>query len=131
MRQTANIYAVIPSIRKDVVGNTVSNILSGELIPKKVVVVDNGANIPLEDSGHIKVIRLRENLGSEGGYYAGIKYAVAKSECEYIFTSDDDTEYEADALKELFFWLNNLPEAGAVRCAWKEYKGGVKEVRYS
>ncbi len=128
--EKTGIYAVVPTLR-DSVADVISNLLSQKVSPDKIVVVDNGAGLPIDESEKVKVIRMKENVGSEGGYYAGIKYALAKDDCEFIFTSDDDTEYEENAIGELLFWLKNLPRAGACRCAWEGYSGRVTEVKSS
>ena len=124
------IYAVVPTMRKSV-SDVISNLLSQDKSPDKIVVVDNGVGLHIDESEKVKVIQLKENMGSEGGYYAGMKYALAKDDCKFIFTSDDDTEYERNAVGELLFWLKNLPQAGACRCAWEGYTGDVAEVKSS
>ncbi|MFT9117740.1 MAG: glycosyltransferase family 2 protein [Sporolactobacillus sp.] len=49
----------------------------------------------------IQVLNLAENMGGAGGFYAGIKAAYTKTDCEYYWMMDDDTIPESDCLEEL------------------------------
>ncbi|MCS7213904.1 MAG: hypothetical protein NZ927_06795 [Candidatus Calescibacterium sp.] len=125
------IFAVIPSIRESVI-DVVSNLLDQALPPSKIVVVDNSlGKTKFPNLKELEVIVPRENLGSAGGYAAGISRCLEHKECEFIFSSDDDVLYEKNALFELRKKILELKDAGAVRCAWKGYSGETKEVHSS
>lgn len=111
------------------------NLLSQSLKPKKIFVVDNASE---DDTPKIKELfpefviykRLPKNLGADGGYYYALSFAYKIS--DFIFTTDDDTLYQKDALHELFFGFLELEKkfcVGAVRCAWEGFEGNEpKEV---
>ena len=69
------------------------------------VVVDNASDdgtgeMLRGEFGHVTTIRLGENSGSSGGYYAGIEWAYRQG-FEWIWTLDDDSIAERNALGEL------------------------------
>ena len=57
-------------------------------------------------------MRLRENTGSAGGYYEGIKAALENS--DLIWTLDDDVRLRDNSLEELLNGLEGLGGAGKV-----------------
>ncbi len=76
-----------------------------------VVVVDNGAapasrvGIDREKQARgdrLEVVRLSENLGSAGGFKAGLEKAQRRAECEFIWLLDDDNAPRPDALLRLW-----------------------------
>ena len=87
------------------------NLLSQSLKPKRIFVVDNASE---DDTPKIKELfpefviykRLPKNLGADGGYYYALSFAYKIS--NFIFTTDDDTLYQKDALHELFLVSWNL-----------------------
>ena len=61
----------------------------------KVVIIDNGSQIPLELSiGHrfeeVEILRIEENKGYSGGFNVGIDYAVNVKKADYLLISNDD-----------------------------------------
>ncbi len=82
-----------------------------------VVVVDNASAYDVADScrklsdSRIEVITNAENLGSAGGYKAGLKYFVDKTTAEFVWLLDDDNLPEPDALQKLIDTWGNIPGA--------------------
>ncbi|HOV98709.1 MAG TPA: glycosyltransferase [Bacteroidota bacterium] len=82
----------------------------------RIIVVDNNSETESrkqlqkkeEDLKRIlKVIHLKENLGSAGGYKCGLVAAQAENDCEYIWLLDDDNVPRPQALGILEdFWKN-------------------------
>jgi GT2 family glycosyltransferase len=59
-------------------------------------------------NGKLDVIHLRENAGSAGGFWKGLRNASTKKECEFIWLLDDDNKPREGALKTLIdFWQNS------------------------
>ncbi|MDD5673066.1 MAG: glycosyltransferase [Chitinivibrionales bacterium] len=87
----------------------------------EVVVVDNSGF--METAGmvrnkfiNVKYYKLPENLGTSGGYYAGFRRVMEKS--DGIWTLDDDVRLEKDSLKNLLQAYTSLVARypiGAVR----------------
>ncbi len=127
------ICVVIPAVKQSVI-DTVENLNLQELRPGRIIVVNNGLDkITLESLGKVRnleIIGSGDNLGSAGGYKLGIGKAV-RDGFNFIFTSDDDTEYSYNALKVLLDSIIKIQEAGAVRCAWEDYSGDTEEVQSS
>lgn len=136
------IFAVIPSIRPTVL-DVIINLMEQKLTPEKIYVIDNSRTLRKEliheierktglaISERVTIITPEENVGSAGGYAIGIHKCLENLRCEFVFTSDDDVLYEKDAIFELHRNLIELKDAGAVRCAWCEYKGDTREVKSS
>lgn len=100
-------------------------------LPDEVIVVDNASQDGTESlvrTRHPEVIytRLAENLGSAGGYYAGIKRAAESS--DFIYTLDDDVCLWPTTLASIVDGYYRLAgslttKIGAVRSVWKGYPG--------
>lgn len=76
-----------------------------------VVVVDNGAasasrtgidSMQQAWGERLEVVRLAGNLGSAGGFKAGLERARRRTECEFIWLLDDDNAPRPDALLRLW-----------------------------
>lgn len=76
-----------------------------------VVVVDNGAaaasragidRVQQAWGGRLEVVRLAGNLGSAGGFKAGLEQARRRTECEFVWLLDDDNAPRPDALLRLW-----------------------------
>lgn len=75
----------------------------------KIIIVDNGSSessrIKLEELTKryqiIILIRSNENLGSAGGFHLGIKSALERTDCDFIWLLDDDNVPLPGALNEL------------------------------
>ena len=89
--------------------------------PDHIIVVDNASDdntpeVMRNNFPGVKYIRLRENTGSAGGYYEGIKAALENS--DLIWTLDDDVRLCDNSLEELLNGLEGLEcvrQVGAVR----------------
>jgi GT2 family glycosyltransferase len=73
-------------------------------LPDEVIVVDNGntgdaEKIVKERFAEAKYIKMPQNSGSAGGYYAGIKAAMDNN--DFVWTLDDDVRVPSESLKEL------------------------------
>ena len=79
----------------------------------RIIVVDNNS----EEESHnkllayarnnpqVEIVCLSENLGSAGGYKAGLQNAFKDKECEFIWLLDDDNEPQRGSLNRLIdFW---------------------------
>jgi GT2 family glycosyltransferase len=76
----------------------------------KLVIVDNASSpasqfaiegLQAQLAEKVAVIRFAQNLGSAGGYKAGLIYARERSGCDYIWLLDDDNRPAAEALAVL------------------------------
>jgi len=84
-----------------------------------IVIIDNNS-IPTSQkkleikekasNGKLDVVRLHENTGSSGGFYAGLQHAAASKDCEFIWLLDDDNKPEKGALKALLDFWDHLEE---------------------
>lgn len=72
-----------------------------------IIVVDNASAYNVADScrelhdTRISVIANAQNLGSAGGYKAGLEYFVQKTEANFVWLLDDDNLPAPDALQKL------------------------------
>lgn len=83
---------------------------------ESIIVVDNNSemesrnnliNLELELQPYLKVIYLKENIGSAGGYSVGLKEFYNNNNCEFVWLLDDDNlpeEKSLDIIKD--FWQN-------------------------
>lgn len=100
-------------------------------LPDEVIVVDNASQDDMKSLVQANYpetiyIRLAENLGSAGGYYAGIKRAAESS--DFIYTLDDDVYLRPTTLLNIIDGYCRLAvelpvKIGAVRSVWKGYPG--------
>lgn len=80
-----------------------------------IIVVDNGSYEDIEtlckalNNSKIKVVKTGKNLGSAGGFYAGIKFAYEQGKGDFIFLLDDDNVVEVNCLENL---LGSFVELG-------------------
>ncbi|HCF38329.1 MAG TPA: glycosyl transferase family 2 [Thermosipho africanus] len=84
---------------------------------KKIIVVDNASEkeskerlkeLSSELKNKLKVIELKENLGSAGGYKKGLEYIYNCPECEFVWLLDDDNLPREGALEALIQFYRNL-----------------------
>lgn len=85
--------------------------------PDHIIVVDNASDdntpqVMRNNFPGVKYMRLRENTGSAGGYYEGIKAALENS--DLIWTLDDDVRLRDNSLEELLNGLEGLGSVGKV-----------------
>lgn len=122
-----SIWAVVVTFgRDDLLKELIQNFSEQTLRPNKVLIIDNGnSKLSFGDKFDFVILkRLPRNLGSAGGYYFGI--SLAERFADFVFTSDNDTLYEKDAIEKLynaFFELSKNFNVGAVRCAWENFEG--------
>jgi GT2 family glycosyltransferase len=94
-----------------------------------ILVVDNAstddtANLLASEFPSIEVLSMGRNVGSAGGFTAGIQRAC-EQKFEWIWTLDDDTIAQPDALQALFdarnrFELDHRPNLLASKVLWKD-----------
>ena len=63
-----------------------------------------------EISDKLRVIYLKENVGSAGGYKRGLKEAYLDKDCEFIWLLDDDNKPQESSLNTLIDFWNNLEQ---------------------
>lgn len=80
----------------------------------KFIIVDNGSKNQKEIEDGVKdfgekvmIIRHDKNLGSAGGFYAGLK-TVRDIDCDYVFLLDDDNVPEVGAIDRFLDIKNNF-----------------------
>ena len=96
--------------------------------PDEIVVVDNDSidhtsRMMVEEFASVQYLRLAENTGSAGGYYAGVHAVMATA--DGIWTLDDDVHLESDSLENLVAGYHELAKKfrlGAVRSINDDYK---------
>ncbi len=96
---------------------------------ESILVVDNASsddtvNLLASEFPGIEVLSLPRNIGSAGGFTAGIQRAC-ENKFEWIWTLDDDTLAQPDALQALFdarqrFAPENRPNLLASKVLWKD-----------
>lgn len=90
--------------------------LLGQTRPlQEIIVVDNaspdGTSAMLaERYPQVTVLRMPENLGAAGAWAAGLSYAALKKRYDWVWTFDDDSVPEANALEMLLQGVNTLGE---------------------
>ena len=97
--------------RKQDLEKTLSLYENQKLSPRAILVVDNHSTDGTaemlsawkseeKDIRHV-VHTMSENVGGSGGFYAGMEQALAQTDCEWLFVSDDDALPANDALWQL------------------------------
>lgn len=135
MRKIAGV--VVTYNRPDILEKCLKSMLEQSVLPDRIFVIDNSPNNNTREMmgkrfPQIKYEHHPDNIGSEGGYYEGVKLACAES--DYIWLLDDDCISERGALAELVRWIDELQKkekVGAVRSAraWDKSDGPpVKEI---
>ncbi|MFC1543370.1 glycosyltransferase [Candidatus Neomarinimicrobiota bacterium] len=120
--QSERVFAVIPTYgeRLHLVSRVIEAALENGV--KKVILVDNGTGSKSKAcigalagalSGKVTVVSLPENLGSAGGYKAGLERALDCADCEYIWLLDDDNAPANGALDALLVNNRSLNEGYA------------------
>jgi len=92
-------------------------------LPDEIILIDNASQDGTEEMVRlnyptVNYIKLRENMGSAGGYHEGIKLAAKTS--DFIYTLDDDVSLKPDTLSEIVKGFQLLEKSfpsriGAVR----------------
>jgi GT2 family glycosyltransferase len=87
-------------------------------LPDKIILIDNASR---DQTGNmvklrypdVQYVRLRENLGSAGGYREGIRLSVDSG--DFIYTLDDDVQLNPDTLSEIINGFHQLEEVSPFR----------------
>jgi GT2 family glycosyltransferase len=102
-------------------------------MPDEIIVIDNSNNdltkkTLREEFSNITYLKMLENMGSEGGYYEGIKIAL-ENDNDLILTLDDDVRMLENSLEELLNGLKAVEKkdnmVGVVRGVGKWHKDNV------
>lgn len=76
----------------------------------RIIIVDNGSEaesklaitqMANDFDGLIEIVHLNENLGSAGGFKAGLEHAMTQSGFDYFWLLDDDNEANRETLPKL------------------------------
>jgi len=83
---------------------------------QEIIVVDNASNdgtcaLVAERYPHLTVLRMPENLGAAGAWAAGLTYAVTQKRHDWVWSFDDDTTPQPDALERLVAGIERLERA--------------------
>jgi GT2 family glycosyltransferase len=114
--------------REQLVRRTVAAVQSNPAV-KRVIVVDNGCNRPVmvddfATEPPVDVIRLASNLGSAGGFHAGITAAQRLDDVEFVLILDDDNVGEDGFLERLLALHTALGATVDVGlCALRRHRG--------
>lgn len=94
------------------------DVLSRQTHPlDEIIVVDNAstdgtAAMLAERYPHVTVLRMSENLGAAGAWAAGLRYAALEKGYDWVWTFDDDSVPQIDALETIIAGLESLGAAG-------------------
>jgi GT2 family glycosyltransferase len=80
---------------------------------QEIVVVDNAStdgtgNMLAEHYPQVTVLKMSENLGAAGAWSAGLAYAALRRRHDWVWTFDDDSAPDADALQNLIHAVEKL-----------------------
>ncbi len=114
MRKEKITALIVTRNRKYTVVECINSLLKQTYALDDIIVVDNSSSDGtvncLKENYHnysnIKILELKENIGSAGGFYLGIKEAL-KEGFEWVWLMDDDALASPDALEKLskYFYL--------------------------
>jgi rhamnopyranosyl-N-acetylglucosaminyl-diphospho-decaprenol beta-1,3/1,4-galactofuranosyltransferase len=104
---------------------SLQSVLDQTLSANRIVVVDNHSTdgtvewlLELaKDRPDIEIILLQENKGSSGGFCRGIR-AAYEAGADWIWTMDDDTIADPDALEKLVARIKPLPPAAVKKVGY-------------
>jgi len=109
---------VLTHNRKDLLQKTINAHLGQTWKPAKLIVVNNastdGTDAVLEvykkqlPADFFEVVTLPENIGSSGGFTAGLKHIINTTDCDWIWLMDDDAIPEPRALEKMRHYYDNL-----------------------
>jgi GT2 family glycosyltransferase len=95
---------VVTYNRRELLNSCLHSLIAQSFSLDRIVVVDNASTDGSEEVvgsfEGVELVRLEENLGSAGGFAAGVEAALAE-ECDWIWLMDDDAEPAPDALERL------------------------------
>jgi len=81
---------------------------------QEIIVVDNASNdgtatMLTERYPQITVLRMSENLGAAGAWAEGLTYAALQKRHDWVWSFDDDSIPEPDALENMVEALDSIP----------------------
>lgn len=84
--------------------NLLNDLCAQIRLPDEIILIDNASQDGTEEMvrlnyPNVNYIKLKENMGSAGGYHVGIKIAAEKS--DFIYTLDDDVQLKPNTLSEI------------------------------
>lgn len=131
-----NISAVVVTYnRKELLKENLQSLLNQTHKLDKIYIVDNASTDgtfeyikEITEYENVEYIKLPDNVGGSGGFYAGIKKAYDDG-MDYIWGMDDDAIPKLDALENLVKYESKCKEA----CLWSncnrdDFNGDIKEV---
>ncbi len=102
--------------------------LAASFVPVQVVVVDTTPYDPelraaLEQFPGVKLLQATENLGFGRGNNMGIRWALAHTECEFLFLLNNDAAVFPDSIPKLESYLGQHPELSILtpRIAYRDH----------
>lgn len=103
--------------REKLLENCLISLLNQTRPLDEIIVIDNASYDATEEMvgrkfPQITYIKLKENEGSAGGFYEGIKIAVENN--DLVWTFDDDVSVDKNALESLMKWLDILEKTERV-----------------
>ncbi len=133
MRSDA-ISVIIPLYNKrDEIARTLQSVLSQSLLPREIIVIDDGSTdgsgdvVRSFDSDLIHLVR-QEN----GGVSAARNRALEMASGEWVALLDGDDEWQSDYLATITRFHDNHPEALVVGCGFlvRDHRGEVTRGRF-
>ena len=122
--QPAVCAVVVTFDRKELLAACLAAVLEQTQPVAQVYVIDNGSTDGTEqllrergflDRPEVRYLRLPENMGSSGGFAAGIA-AARESDADWLWIMDDDAEPAPDALEALVRSAASRDDAVAALC---------------
>src|SRR3989344_1576896 len=110
-----SIIIVNYKVEEEVINCITSIINSGPKVKYEIIVVDNDEKNIIEEDfkkqfPKVKYVKSSKNIGFGAGCNLGAKYAKG----EYLFFLNPDTKLLSDTLNELYKFIVNKKNAGAV-----------------
>jgi rhamnopyranosyl-N-acetylglucosaminyl-diphospho-decaprenol beta-1,3/1,4-galactofuranosyltransferase len=118
-RSTASVVAVILSYnRRAMLERAIAGVLSGTVVPDRVIVVDNGsrdgsAELVATLPG-VEAILLPENVGIGAGHNVGWKRALDDPRCQWIWSIEHDVDVLPNTLEMLLEGVATHPDPASV-----------------
>ena len=101
------VAVVVTYNRRELLQTTLEGIVAGTRVPDAVVIVDNASTDgtaeflqQYQSPVSIDVVSLNTNVGGAGGFVVGMERAVLDHGADHVWIMDDDTEPQANALRE-------------------------------
>jgi rhamnopyranosyl-N-acetylglucosaminyl-diphospho-decaprenol beta-1,3/1,4-galactofuranosyltransferase len=110
-----SVVAIVVTYRRELVlVQTIESLLTQELPPTSIVVVDNAAGgstaAALQAAGlEVDLIELDENTGFAGGLAAGMRFVKGTYDPDFYWLMDDDSPVDPQSLREVLARAEALP----------------------